>query len=369
MNPFSLLSKPAGCPAARHGSPHLSLIALFYLLSILSPSLTAQTPASRSLFERLTATDSLEIRITTKVDSLLTDVFFEGLLPGKLQFRSRESEAWQEVQVGIGLRGKYRRMRCDFPLLRLSLDGVNTTGQDKAAGELRLMSHCSESDSLARQLLLKELLVYRLYNEISEASFRAKWLQVTYVNEADGREDRQVGLLIEDVVSLAARTNTVPGDALLVPQDSVSVSHDKVNALFQFMIGNVEWGYVPGRNIDFLRLEGGMYLPVVYNFDFSGFVNAPYVKPKTYIGQQSNRERIYFGRKISPSDLAAAFPFFLSKEKALKKLIRDYEELEPATRADLESYADEFFRLISGGEEAAALLLSRKPWPKQVQGE
>ena len=369
MNPFSFRFKRCSLSAVRGSRllPNLGLLGFLWLL--LPSDAAAQLPASRGLFEILAATDSLEIRITTNVDSLLTNKFLEDYLPGKFQFRSGAG-AWREMQVGVGMRGKYRRTRCDFPLLRLGFDkeALQAMGLNPF-GDLRLMTQCSGSDSLARELLLKELLVYRLYNEISKTSFRVKWLQVTYVNEADGLERRQVGLLIEDVADLAYRTDTRPVDPLKVPQDSVSVEHDKVSALFQYMIGNVEWGYKPGRNIEFLQQEGGMYIPVVYDFDYSGFVNAPYAKPKTHIGQKSIRERVYFGRKVLPQELAAAFPFFLEKELALKKLIREYEELGPETRRDLESYVDEFFKLIAKGEEAATILLSRKPWVNQQPTE
>jgi hypothetical protein len=369
MNPFSFRFKRCLLASVRGSQLLPNLCLPGFLLFLLPSYAAAQPPVSRGLFEILAATDSLEVRITTNVDSLLTNKFLEGYLPGKFQFRSGVG-AWREMQAGVGMRGKYRRTRCDFPLLRLGFDKEDLQAMGlNQFGDFRLMTQCSGSDSLARELLLKEMLVYRLHNEISETSFRVKWLQVTYVNEADGREVRQVGLLIEDVADLAYRTNTRPVDPLNVPQDSVSVEHDKISALFQFMIGNVEWGYKPGRNIEFLQQEGGMYVPVVYDFDYSGFVNAPYAKPKTHIGQKSMRERVYFGRKIPPQELAAAFPFFLGKENALKKLIRDYQELGPETRKDLESYVDEFFKLIPRGEEAATMLLSRKPWVNQPPAE
>ena len=49
--------------------------------------------------------------------------------------------------------------------------------------------------------------------------------------------------------------------------------------MFQYLIGNTDFALSALHNAELLGRENGDYWPIVYDFDFSGAVNARYATP------------------------------------------------------------------------------------------
>jgi hypothetical protein len=91
-------------------------------------------------------------------------------------------------------------------------------------------------------------------------------------------------------------------------------------ALFQFMISNTDWSKASQHNSKLISLHS-KYIPIPYDFDMSGLVDAPYavvsVVGDEALPVESVRERYYRGFCTSPEITQLVRNEFLSKEKKL----------------------------------------------------
>ena len=86
------------------------------------------------------------------------------------------------------------------------------------------------------------MLAYRMYNVITDKSFRVRPLKVTYIDSATGKsDDTHFAFLIEDDSDVAKRNDL---KKLNIPKVKLSqLSPDIISdfSLFQLQIGNVDW--------------------------------------------------------------------------------------------------------------------------------
>lgn len=268
-----------------------------------------------------------------------------------------------ELALEVRTRGNFRlrRSTCDFPNLRLDFPPGSSAQPTVFAGqkELKLVGHCRDSREYD-QNTLEEYLVYRLYNLLTEESFRVRLARVTY-RDVRGKEDpvTRHAFLIEDVDMLATRLGGLPIEVQGVrPHDLDGLASARVE-LFQYMIGNTDFSIVNFHNAELIRRPDGTYHPVPYDFDFSGLVDAPYATPAAILGTRSVRERVYRGFCRPGVDAPALFDAFLALREASARTFREQPELEPKRADSAIRYLDEFFRIIESPRARQALIERR----------
>jgi len=186
-------------------------------------------------------------------------------------------------------------------------------------------------------------LAYKLYNQISEESFRVQFLKITYIDSKTGEKNKNYGFFIEDTAQLRARIQAEKWENP-IGIDSAKINQEQLRrvAVFECMIGNVDWDYSRGHNVKVLNKNGkAIFIP--YDFDFSGIVKAPYATLKTEIGQTSMDERFYLAR---PEDLPGIEPVleqFKSQQKNLIRTVKSIKPLNMQSKRESIQYLDDFF--------------------------
>lgn len=272
-----------------------------------------------------------------------------------------------EIPIKVKTRGRFRLQGeiCSDPPLRLNFPdptpyGTPFDGQDK----LKLVTHCRDTGDF-EQNLLEEYLAYRIYNRLTEASFRVQLVRVTYL-DTSGESDpvERLGFLIEDEAVLARRLGgeivEVPG---IYPNQFVL---DQIGLLYlyYFLIGNVDWGTSSGHNVK-IALSGSDHLPVPYDFDFSGLVDAPYAKPSelTQTLHESVRERIYWGVCMPGIDYEGLFHRFNQSRDAVLALAGNQIGLSEENRVSALEYLEGFYEIINDPHQANLQIVSAcRPW-------
>jgi hypothetical protein len=275
------------------------------------------------------------------------------------------------LDVGVRTRGFFRlRPRiCRFPPLRLNvrtsdMDGTLFEAQDK----LKLVTHCQTGRDEYERYVLLEYLAYRIYNLLTDVSFRVRLARVTYVDtERDGDPITRWGFLIEHQDVLAARLGwqvlEVPS---LLPSD-LAQEQLSIFELFQYMIANTDWSLYAteeareGRyhNTWFVGLPWGPVMPVPYDFDFSGLVNARYAEPAPVTGLRSVRQRRFWGVCRPPEHIAAVIPHFEERREAIADLVRNQPGLESRYVEDTIEYIDAFYEILLDVRRAEREILRR----------
>ncbi len=293
--------------------------------------------------------------------------------PLKTIFREREQESEYHdatlrysgidgsevvLEIGVKTRGKFRlkRSTCNFPPLRLNIktgaaEGTVFAGEDR----LKLVTHCQNGRSEYEQYVLQEYLVYRLYNLLSDMSFRARLARITYVDTDDDDDPlTRYAFLIEAEENVAARSGW---EALAVPQVPPDVyDQEQLNLveIFQYLIGNTDWDAFRNapdedaccHNVKVVGDMMGPVFPIPYDFDFSGIVDTRYATPDESLGIRRVRQREYRGICRPREEIDATLLVFQEKKEAMYSLYRDQAGLEERTLERTIDYLDEFFEVI-----------------------
>ncbi|MCG8581247.1 MAG: CotH kinase family protein, partial [Bacteroidales bacterium] len=113
-----------------------------------------------------------------------------------------------QIPVKIKTRGNFRLKteNCDFPPLRFKFktrNVINTAfeGQKK----LKLVTHCRDTSETMQNTMLREYLVYKMYNTVSDKSLRVRLVKVKYEDTVYGEELIKYAFFVESVDQMAER--------------------------------------------------------------------------------------------------------------------------------------------------------------------
>jgi len=265
----------------------------------------------------------------------------------------------KQYSAKMRVRGNSRRTEdfCYYPplLIKFKSKEINGTVFDTQK-RLKLVTPCLENHEEGVVLISKEYIVYRMYNLISDFSFRVKPLSVHYRDINSGRELETGSFLIEQDKKMAERLGYHVVKDLVYREETPDYRNSTRLSLFQFMIGNVDWFY-PNHNLKVLTNESDT-VAIPYDFDLSGFVNAPYAEPRTAYYQKTVRDRYFLGHCRSPEELKKELAFFRANEQSFYTIIDDSKWLDISVRDDLKEYLASFFVLINDPEQVERTILS-----------
>ena len=300
--------------------------------------------------------DVIEVTINAPLKALVNDNDAEpGYRPATLQYDDADGNT-HTLDIGIRPRGKNRRKKevCEFPPLRLNFRSSQTAGtvfagQDK----LKLVAHCRRGSSF-RQYVLQEYLVYRVLNQLTEQSFKVRLLSVTY-NSTDSRKKplNSHAFVIEDRDHMAARGGFEYRAPQSIRRHELDDEAGTLVGVFQYLIGNTDWSMLDGpgddrccHNMVLISRNDGAYVPVPYDFDYSGIINTPYAIPSQAVKIRSVRTRVYRGFCKPPELLAATLQRFRDKKQEIYDLYSGQPGLASATVTKTTKYLDEFYKTI-----------------------
>lgn len=291
--------------------------------------------------------------------------------PGKLMVHSPDRPP-VVLDVEIQTRGKARLnpRTCGFPPLRLDfhksqVESTVFAGQDR----LKLVTHCQDGGAGYEQYVLKEYLAYRVFNLLSDLSFRVRLVRGTYV-DTDAKRDTvtRYGFLIESEEMLGIRTGAgAPIHVPTVPPAWVNAPYLALVGVFQYLVGNPDWSpFARAPNEDEcchntlpIGVPAGPVFPVPYDFDITGIVNPRYAdrvfQPQTRdLGIYTVRDRVYRGVCASAPDLPDVFAKFNEQREAIYSLFTGLADLDAKVLRETLEYLDQFYKTINHSNAAEA---------------
>ncbi len=274
------------------------------------------------------------------------------------------------VDTAIEVRGNFRLQSkvCRFPPLRLIINDDSAKGTLFAKQKkLKLVTTCKPGSSRYEQYLFKEYLAYRMFNVLSENSFRVRLVEVTYIDSAnEGKSDTHYGYFIESVKRLAKRLEHEQVDLPKVNPADHDFHQINLVSMFQYMIGNTDWSAVQGEpdegcchNAKLLKDAGNKYLAIPYDFDFSGFVDAEYAfaNPKFRLRSVTKR---YFRGFCQPEDVVQAnLKLFNNRKNEIYALIENQAELSASAKKKSARYLDGFYEVINDSDQLNSKILDK----------
>lgn len=253
------------------------------------------------------------------------------------------------IPLKVKTRGNFRRMssNCFYPPILLNFAKSKTPehsvffGQDK----LKLVTPCRD-----QEYVVHEYLVYKLYNLITERSFRARVVRVVYVDTGKDKETEPLyGIILEDEDQMAERNDAQIIKRNQIRPNKTEPDHFLKMAVFEYMIGNTDWSVQYRHNVKLIAGEDKTVLMTVpYDFDHAGIVRTPYAKPAPELQLSSVRERRYRGYCVE--DMSVFAPVFARFNELKNDFYRIYSECpfldEKYVRQTLK-FLDEFYETIN----------------------
>ena len=284
----------------------------------------------------------LKLAISVKgVKAITNDTIYT---PAMMHFKSGDN--WDSISVSVRARGNFRRKECSYPPLKIKIKKNDAKGTVFEGNKsLKLVLPCKQAKDDA--LIMKEYIAYQMYEPITKYTFNTKLLSIEFTDQS-GKKSKSstiTGFFIEDDDLVADRYDgKIVENLKLHPkllEEKNSIRHD----LFQYMISNTDWSTTFLHNAKVMQLkESKEYIPLAYDFDMAGFVDAPYAVVNESLSIASVRERLFRGFCRSEDSFQSVRSELIANEDAIKGALMRYQNnIDAREFSGMVKYIDDFF--------------------------
>lgn len=339
------------------------------LLSFAALAVLSATPVRASPKPLFASDETLNLRIEAPFTALIRSASNSTApFEGKLTLSAPTPET---VAIQLSARGISRRnpVNCDFPPLKIEFKAKpGGASLFKGQKSLKLVTHC-RGDFKYQDYNLLEYAAYKILNILTPASFRVRLAEIDYVETGSGAvRIHRHGFLVEDSNEMAERNGLKEVKADRIEPGQLSAAAAAKSDLFQYLIGNLDWSdlaAVPGTNCCHnVKLLGAApdsrrdLAPVSYDFDSSGFVNAPYANPPAGVPVRTVRSRYFRGLcQFNAQTTEAAHQILQNRAAVLSSVAATPALSENAKRSTTE-YLEAFFSEISDPDKLQHQILA-----------
>jgi hypothetical protein len=317
---------------------------MFIFAALLWIDTGAQNSSQPKLFQD---EEPLSIRLEYSFKEIIKSnsdtIYFPSVL-----YYSSDNQHWDSVKIGMRGRGKFRRENCFFTPIRIKIDkddAKRTLFQGNR--NLKLVLPC-RTGTQYNELVLKEYMCYQMYEPLTPYTFKTRLLNASVADV--GGKQRKVydvkAFFIEDDDVAAKRYNGQAVDDKLHPRqinDTCSLRFD----FFEYMIANTDWSSAFQHNSKTIRI-GDRFVPIAYDFDMAGFVNASYAQHNPKLPIASVRERLYRGYCRDENVAQFVRKDFIETMPSVFEALNRYErDFDPKEFNKMRKYIQEFFDVLN----------------------
>ena len=262
-------------------------------------------------------------------------------------------------QIRVIARGHIRKEICYMPPMKLNFHNP-TSPKLYPLSSLKMVCTCYENSN-GDQLLLKEFLVYKMYNLITEKSFRVRLLNLSY-EDVNPKKKPFSGhaFLIESDKAMAKRNGCTELKGTRSHSEYTDRNQMTIVALFQYMIGNTDFGVSANHNIILIQpAKDSTAKPIVipYDFDYAGIVDAYYAVPNEGLEIENVRQRLYRGYPRTEEELNDAIAIFNKQKEKIYSLIDGFDLLPEKSRKNITEYLDGFYKTINNSTQVKNIFI------------
>ena len=308
--------------------------------------------AAAAFFE---SQDPIEVILTTNIGKIRGDKSENPpWRPATLSYEGADGKV-VTVPLQVRTRGIWRLRMCEFPPLRLNFSGETSKGTIfSGLDKPKLVSYCHDMDAY-EQYILQEYQLYRIYQLLTPVSHRARLLKLVYADSADGKvRARRYGFIMEEPGALAARLGGKVLEQKGAQPGDLDPFQDALFGVFQYFIGNTDFSEAGLHNVELFFNNEGVAMPIAYDFDFAGAVNARYAVPDSSLSIPNVRQRLFRGYCTDADAYDKVFALFNEKKPQIYALYSDSigKLMDRGTVKETLRYFDEFYDTINNRRSA-----------------
>lgn len=324
----------------------LCLITFFCTAQENSPQVDVATKTT--IFEHLQTDGYLNVTLKSDFKNIVKYKKQNDYQPAELIIQNEDGseDVWQ---TEIRPRGNIRRVVCEIPpiKMRFNEEELAANGLDKRR-TLKMVILCRNGKGY-EQLVLREYLCYKLYNLITDQSFQVQLAKIKYVDTKDQDKafDESFAFFIEHPKNLAERTEAEVLEKQKFGSSLMNTDAGERFAMFQYMIGNTDWYFFNGHNVEVCGVPGTSDLiPLPYDFDYAGLVKTPYAVPHDKLDITSVTERYYQGYCREEEQTMKTIQIFLDKKEEIMNLAENFPHFAKYSKKSTCKYLNKFFDII-----------------------
>jgi len=261
--------------------------------------------------------------------------------------------------LNLIVRGHFRRDYCFVPPLKLVFNKTDTSRMHPLKS-IKLVSTC-RLNSGYQQYLLKEYMVYKMYNLLTDKSFNVRLLNINYKDSSEKKDGFSgYGFLIEDVKDMGKRNNCIEWTKGKIFTESTDRKQMTLVALFEYMIGNTDWSVPAPHNIKLIQLKedpSSRPFAVAYDFDYSGIINTDYAVPDPLMNTETVTQRVYRGFSRTQEEINETLELFKQQKENFYSLVNNFELLTSGSKKNMINYLEGFFDLINKPREVKSVFI------------
>ena len=329
----------------------IGLLLLFALSFSQDPAVSEKAVEAPDLFD---SEEILPIKLSYSVREVKNKTNDSTYIFTDLAYQLPDGQ-WRNIEVRLRARGHNRRETCYFSPIKVRISKAERMGtifEDHK--KLKLVLPCLIQEE-KNDKLLKEYLAYKMYEEIGTHHYKNRLLEIDFtdVKPKKSKKYQLKGFLQEDIDKVAERAGGMElKDRKVHPlqqDDHASIQND----IFQYMIGNTDYSIAYQHNEKLIFTGDKKTVPVPYDFDLCGLVNASYAVV-SQVGNQklpitSVTERLYRGYQRNTYTLQEVRKEYLSKKDAvyqeIDKVKDHFDDIHEYRMA--QDFMDGFYSIIA----------------------
>lgn len=292
--------------------------------------------------------ESIHLKASGSIKAIKKNTNDSTYSSGKFLYE-KESGQWIELETEARVRGNFRLKNCYFPPLKLKFKKKEVEQTPFAGNKsLKLVLPCEKQSNMNR-LIAREYVCYQVYEVITPYHFKTRLVNLEWT-EVNGRKPKVfdlLGFLVEDNSAVAKRNAGKVIEMKGLNPAAFDARQSVRNDYFQYMIGNADWSAVYQHNSNILFADG-KYMPLPYDFDMSGLVNADYAQTSPpSLGTGNPRERVYRGFCKETDIMEEIRKEYLLHEKDFHVIIdQNAAYVKESDAKDMHSYINEFYEIL-----------------------
>lgn len=292
----------------------------------------------------------LKIKLKVSLKDVRKETNDTTYMDGILHYETA-GNVWDSIQVSLRTRGDFRLKNCFFPPLRVKIKKKDAKGTlFEGNKSLKLVVPCKKSKD-NNGLIVREYMCYKVYELLTPYTFSTRLVDLDFTDQG-GKKDSEyqlTGFFIEDDDVVADRFDAKVMENLnLHPKalhDTTAVRHD----LFQYFIANIDWSTTFLHNAKIIQTKDPFRnIPLTYDFDQSGFVNASYATLNPEFDMVSVTDRVYRGFcRANNGVVEYVRNQFIGLEGDIDNILNQYKtDMTDKEFAQLQRFVGDFFKIM-----------------------
>lgn len=321
-----------------------TILIILLVFTTFPGQLTAQDDKAISfgLFEE---DDILNVSLSFDIGTFMKEKPEEEYLDAEIVIYAKDT-IYSDLRISA--RGNYRRRNCEFPPIMLNFDDFETGYSDlDDLNKVKLVTHCQDEE-IYDIYLLREYLIYKIYNIVTDYSFRVRLLDINYYDiNHDTLYANKKGFIIEPVNTLEERFGEDEIEEVEITAEAIENEMMLKLSVFQYLIANSDWFLPTLHNLKIFGNADSLknLIAVPYDFDYTGWVDTHYAYAREDLGLEEIRDRAFYGPCRSEEEYRPILDYYLGLEDIIVDTIKDFEYLKGPEKRDLIQYVGSFYNL------------------------